>query len=277
MIVNTILNYNFLCILFSMASKASGTQKRDGSIARHKAYLHIQRKVASGDLKPGQAVPELAIAKELGISRTPVREALGQLASEGILEQSPNRRATVVNLTRKDIIELYELREALEAYAVGKVARQPVRRAALERLHSLTEAILKLKEELEHSGKSELDDEQMRRFVASDLGFHTLLMRMAANDRILKVVNETRLMIRIFAMRRQGHGVPLLEDIYRQHTEVARAIAAQDPEGAMRAISEHIQVSLQERLEDFEHWEIETSLRLSIPLFYDVRRVPESQ
>ncbi len=136
---------------------------------------------------------------------------------------------------------------------------------------------MKLKEELEHSGKSELDDEQMRRFLASDLGFHTVLMRMAANDRILKVVNETRLMIRIFAMRRQGHGTPLLESIHRSHTEVACAIAAQDPERAMRAISEHIQVSLHERLEDFEHWEIETSLRLSLPPFYDIGRVPESQ
>lgn len=260
-----------------MKKKMKRRRRPDGSVMRTKAYHHIQHKIAGGELQAGQPISELAIATELGISRTPVREALGQLASEGILEQSPNRRATVATLTRKDIIELYELREALEVYSVGKAARQAIPRAALERLEAQADAILKLKEELERSGKSELDMEQMRRFVASDLGFHTLLMRMAANDRILKVVNETRLMIRIFAMRRQGHGVPMLEDIYRRHLEVARAIAAQDAEGAMKAISEHIQVSLHERLEDFDHLEIEASLRQSFPRFYDVGRVPESE
>jgi DNA-binding GntR family transcriptional regulator len=249
----------------------------DGSSNREIAYLHIQRKIASGEFRAGQAVSELAVANELGISRTPVREALGQLASEGILDQSPNRRATVMKLTRKDIIELYELREALEVYAGGKVARQSVRRAQLEKLQTLADAILILKDELGRSGKSELDGEQMRRFVTYDLGFHTLLMRLAANARILKVVNETRLMIRIFAMRRQGHGEALLEQIYRQHSEVARAIAEQDPQSAMRAISEHIQVSLHERLDDFDHWEIEASLRQSLPFFFDVRRIPESE
>ena len=252
-------------------------QHPDGSSIREKAYLHIQRKIASGELKAGQAVSELAVANELGISRTPVREALGQLASEGILEQSPNRRATVMKLTRKDIIELYELREALEVYVVGKVARQPVRPVDLDRLQTLADAILPLKDELEQPGKSELDEEQMRRFVADDFRFHTLLLRLAANDRILKVATETRLMIRIFAMRRQGHGVPLLEDIHRRHAEVVRAIAEQDPQGAMRAVSEHIQVSLHERLDDFDHWEIENSLRQSLPYFFDVRRIPESQ
>lgn len=244
---------------------------------REKAYLHIQRKIALGELRAGQSISELALAKELGISRTPIREALGQLAAEGILEQSPNRQAVVVTLTRQDIIDLYELREALEVYAVGKVARQPARPPDLSRLQSLTDPILVLKDELDQSGKSELGREQMHRFVAYDLGFHTLLVRMAANARILKVVNETRLMIRIFAMRRQGHGPALLEQIHRQHCDVVRAVGDQDPERAMRIISEHIQRSLRERLDDYDQWELETSLRQSLPFFFDVRRTAESQ
>lgn len=249
----------------------------DGSFMRTKAYLHIQRKIASGELMAGQAISELEVAKELGVSRTPIREALRQLATEGILEQSPNHRATVLKLTRNDIIELYELREALEVYAVGKVARQAVRPADLDRLQTLADAILPLKDELERSGRSELDEEQMRRFVADDFRFHTLLLRLAANDRILKTANETRLMIRIFAMRRQGHGPSLLEQIHRYHCDIARAVADQDRERAMHLIAEHIQRSLHERLDDYDHWEIENSLRQSLPYFFDVRRVPESQ
>jgi DNA-binding GntR family transcriptional regulator len=102
---------------------------------------------------------------------------------------------------------------------------------------------------------------QMRRFVACDLGFHTVLMRLAANARMMKIVNETRLLIRIFAMPRKGHGVELLEDIHRRHSGIVCAIAGQDSQAGMLAISEHIQVSLHERLEDFDHWKIETELR----------------
>jgi DNA-binding GntR family transcriptional regulator len=248
-----------------MAKKAGHHRRANRSSARERAYLRIQRKIASGELSAGHAISELSLAKELGISRTPIREALGQLAAEGLLEQSPNRRAVVIKPTRQDIIELYELREALEIYAVGKAARRPVQRADLDRLQNLTDAILTLKEELDQSGKSELDREQMQRFVAYDLGFHMLLMRLAANGRILKVMNETRLLIRIFAIRRQGHTGPLLEEIHRRHSEVVRAIAEQDSQRAMRVISEHIQVSLRERLDDFDHWEIEASLRETIP------------
>jgi DNA-binding GntR family transcriptional regulator len=248
-----------------MAKKTRQRPRASASTARETAYLHIQRKIASGELGGGHAISELSLAEEMGISRTPIREAIAQLAAEGIIEQSPNRRAVVAKLTRQDIIELYELREALEVYAVGKAARQPIRQVDLEKLQSLTNGLLTLKEELQRSGKSELDQEQMHRFVANDLGFHTVLMRLATNSRILKVVNETRIMIRIFGIRRLGHTVLLLEDIHRRHGEVVRAIADQDPQRAMSAISEHIQVSLRERLDDFDHWEIEATLQEAFP------------
>ena len=224
-----------------MVRKADYHRGAKGSSVRERVYLHIQRKITSGELSAGDAVPELSVAKELSVSRTPVREALGQLAAEGILEQSPNRMAVVAKLTRQDIIDLYELREALEVYVVGKAARRPLHQADLDKLQGLADAILTLKDELDRSGNAELDQGQMLRFAAYDLGFHSHLMRLAANARILKVVNETRLLIRIFAIRRHGHTGPLLTDIHSRHSEVVRAIAEQNPEGAMRAIAEHIQ------------------------------------
>lgn len=247
-------------ILKAMSRKTDSSQRSDSSSSRQKAYLGIQRMIVSGELQSGGTVSEYSLAKKLGVSRTPVREALGRLAAEGLLEQNPNRRPVVVMLTRQDIIELYELREALEVYAVGKTARQTTRSADLTRLQSLTDSIGVLSEELDRSGKSTLGPEQMQRFVAHDLGFHTLLIRMAANTRILKIVNETRLLIRIFAIRRQGHGKLLLEKIHRQHGEVLRAVVNHEPARAMRQISEHIQTSLQERLEEYDHWEVERSL-----------------
>ena len=249
----------------------------NGRSSRERAYLHIQRKIVSGELRAGQSISELSLAKEIGISRTPIREALRQLAVESILEQGPNGGMSVVRLTRQDIIDLYELREALEMFAAAKAARQVVRKVDLDRLQAMTDPILALRDELMHSGNPELDEDQMNRFVAYDLGFHVQLMRMAANARILKVVNETRLLMRIFGMRRKGHTVALLDDIHRRHSEILDAVAKRDPERATRAISEHIELSQHERLSDFDQWELETSLRESLPAFFDVNRFPEVQ
>src|ERR1700687_5458317 len=79
--------------------------------------------------------------------------------------------------------------------------------------------------------------------LSCDLAFHTLLIRIAANRRILKVVNETRLLIRIFTMHRDGHKIADLKQIHRYHCDVAQAITRQDRDTAMRVLSEHIQTS----------------------------------
>jgi DNA-binding GntR family transcriptional regulator len=244
--------------------------------SRERAYQYIRQKIASGEITAGSSISELSLAKELGTSRTPVREAIGQMAAEGLLEQSLNRKPTVVSLTRRDIVELYEFREALEVYAVGKAARTAASRMDLEKLQRLAEVAQALKVELEQSGKPELNNEQMQRFLASDFGFHTLLMHIAANSRILKVVNEMRLLIRIFAMRRHGHSMLQLEQIYHQHCEIARAVVDQDAERAARIISEHIQISLRVILEDYDHQEIANSLLVTHPFFPAIHPSEES-
>src|SRR5262249_11400151 len=97
-----------------MAKKKSADSHGTSRSSRERAYLYIQRKIGSGELPGGGAVSELALAKEIGISRTPIRESIGQLIAEGLLEQSPNRGVVVVQMRRSDIVDLYELREALE-------------------------------------------------------------------------------------------------------------------------------------------------------------------
>ena len=236
---------------------------------RDRAYLYIQRKIARGDLPAGTSISELALAKELGSSRTPIREAVRQLVAEGLLEHTPNRGAVVVQLARQDITDLYELREALEVYAVGKVARNGIRIADVTRLRGLAGEIESLRKELQRDGKNELSDEQMHRFVGSDLSFHTLLMRAAANVRIQKVVNETRLLIRVFAIHRRGHTIDELERIHRSHSDVLDAVIANDAPRAMACLSEHIQQSMRERLDEYDHWEREASLRESLPVFFE--------
>jgi len=245
--------------------------KRDRTVSvRERAYLHIQQQIANGQLAAGSGISELLLAKELGSSRTPIREAMNQLAAEGLLEQSQGGGMVVAHLTREDIIELYELREALESYAVGKAASLPLRPADKDRLQYMVDAILALKEELQASGAAELNAEQMERLIACDLGFHALLMSMIQNSRIQKIINDTRLLIRIFAIHPRGHNAELLESIRQYHQQILDAVAKQDPQSAMRWLSEHIQASQRERLNEFDLRRREDSLRKNMPVFFDL-------
>ena len=200
---------------------------RDLSV-REKAYLYIQQLIISGSLAAGSGVSELQLAKELGSSRTPIREAMNQLAAEGMLELSPSGGMVVAQLRREDIIELYELREALEVYAVSKIARVPMSLADVDRLQHLVDEILKLQTELEKSKQQTLDEPQMERFIRCDLGFHALIMSMTRNTRLQKIINDTRLLISVFAIHRGGHEVELLKRIHAYHQRILDALTKQD-------------------------------------------------
>lgn len=237
-------------------TKAGGSAKPpavDQSI-REQAYGYIRHKIASGALISGDPLSEVDVAKSLGSSRTPVREAIGQLVAAGLLEQIPGRGTRVAWLNRDDIVDLYELREAMEVFAAGKAARLGVPAAELHQLQLLVDAIQPLREELVASGEASLNEEQMGRFMHLDLSFHAGLIRMALNPRMQKIASETQLMIRIFAIRRSGHEASMLNKIHGQHGEIVTALRKRQPERAMRILSEHIEISLQERLVEFDAW-----------------------
>jgi DNA-binding GntR family transcriptional regulator len=234
---------------------------------RERAYLHIQKLLLSGKLEAGSSVSEQMLAKDLGSSRTPVREAMNQLAAEGLLEQSPSGGMIVAQLGREDIIELYELREALEVYAVGKIARTPLRPADRDRLQSLVDELSTFRKELEKSRKDALDEAQMSRLLGCDLAFHALLMSLAFNSRMQKSMNEARLLISVFAIRRAGHDKDALAKIREYHQNILDAIIQQDKESAMRVLAEHIQESQRERVSEYDQWRRETSMRQSMPAF----------
>lgn len=226
------------------------------------AYRHIQHKILSGELTAGDVISEQALANDIGISRTPIREAIGQLTAEGFLEQVAGRGTVVKRLTRADVVELYELREALEVYAVGKVARTSLPEQDLVRVGQLCGDLLEMAAQLDATGERRLNTEQMERFLANDLQFHVLLLRSAGNHRLLKVVRDTRLLIRIFGIRREGHDAAELRQIHTYHRGILDAVTGGDAGRAQELCGEHIRASRQERLEDYDRWERISQIRL---------------
>ena len=119
------------------------------------AYEHIQAEILAGRLSAGSRISEKKIADELGISRTPVGEAIRSLASEGWVEQRPRQGTVVRDFTRREVIELYELREALETFAAGKAAAL-ITDATLSRLDRYCDEMERLRKELAESGAGTL-------------------------------------------------------------------------------------------------------------------------
>ena len=236
----------------------------DGSM-RERAYRHIQRKISSRELTAGAPVSELPIANELGISRTPTREAIRQLAAEGLLEEIPGRGAYVPRLSHSDIADLYDLREALELHAVRKLARQSIGSADLAKLQSVADEVLVLIRALEASGRAILNPEQMERFESSDIAFHMTLAHLAGNERILRILNQVRQVVRIFARRHAGHDRRSLEQIYQDHRDVLEAIVRHQSDEAAAVLARHIQNSRRERLDQYEQWEREAEAAAGNP------------
>jgi DNA-binding GntR family transcriptional regulator len=236
---------------------------------RDKAYQSIRGKMMLGRLSSGSQISEPKLVEMLGIGRTPVREAIQQLEVEGLVERIP-RRGTVVRIpNRNDIVDLYELREGLESYAVTLATRR-ISAEELIRLRALCNQLRLIAEEMEALGQQELDREGMRRFLAADLSFHLLLINATGNMHIMKIVSDSHVMSRIFNTTRQKHNLKVVQETYRIHSEILDAVASSDGTAAATLMTQHIKQSLSEAIERFfvdnEHAQSDNGFLESLPL-----------
>ena len=218
---------------------------------RRQAYSYIHRKILSGELPSGHQVSELSLAKEIGTSRTPVREAVQQLRREGLVEQRP-RLGTIVRTPRRaDLVELFELREALEPFAAGLAARRG-RAPDFPALEKLCAEMDSIGEELQGAGITTLDTEGLERFLTADMAFHVGLLRAAGNHRIMSIVADSRVLTRIFSTRRQEHNLAVLRETYQFHSQILQAVMTSDVQAATELMARHIQASKRETLDHYD-------------------------
>lgn len=209
-----------------------------------RAYRHLRQKLLDGSVPPGSRLSYGSIGREIGISATPVREAVGQLASEGFVELVPQLGAVVRSLTKEEAVELYELREALETFAVRRAADTiaPRQLAELgENLRASAELVAKVR----GSGKKAVARPISRPFHALDLAFHMILLEAAGNRRMLKVVGDSHILTRIFQADRHPFRLDILEATQAEHEAIATAVGARDGVAAGEAMRRHIRNSLE--------------------------------
>ncbi|HSJ02891.1 MAG: GntR family transcriptional regulator [Verrucomicrobium sp.] len=232
-----------------------------------KAYHHIQRKLLSGEWGSGDVLSELSVAQEMGISRTPVREAFRNLEQEGVLEQVPRFGTRVRSLDRKDMVELFELREALEPYAVAQAAGR-LNVEDRETLRALCAEFKLTASDLRQKGKSKPDAGMMKRLMSADMAFHQLLIRASGNRRMMKIVAESRVLAQIFTTSRQEHDIKVIEQTYQHHISILEAVESGRGDTAREMMAEHIRASMNEALAhyDRQHAAADTrSISLGLP------------
>lgn len=209
---------------------------------RQYAYERIRGKILSGLLPVGCRLAEEEIAREIGVSRTPMREAISQLASEGLVEQRPRGGAFVKLPDPRELGELYEVREALETFAAARAA-ELITPAQLGVLQKNMDDMRNLIRDFQASGKATLAPAQATKFRDLDAAFHCTLINAAGNSRLEKTVTELQLMSRIFG--HAGHretdlSLGKMARVLVGHRRVLRALQQRDAAAAAHCIAQTI-------------------------------------
>jgi DNA-binding GntR family transcriptional regulator len=192
------------------------------------AYEAILDAILSGRLAAGDEVSEVSLATELGISRTPVTQAVQKLAAVGLLERSGGKQPRVARFNRAEVVEIYEMRELLE----GEAAARAATRFSPKRLEELRAEADKLVAAPRGTGWVE-------RALQFDLDFHDELAVASGNRRLCEQIRVFRLLVRAFC-RNTGRRENLVEAM-AEHREILTALAQRSASQARSAMSRHIQ------------------------------------
>lgn len=188
----------------------------------------IRSAIMNGTLQPRERLMEIQLAEELGVSRTPIREALRKLELEGFIVMVPRKGAYVSDLSFKDIADVFEIRAALEGLAAG-LAAERITEDELERLERL------LVEKQEAITQDDID-----KLVDVDTKFHELMYQASRNVRLSTIISNLREQIqrfRLTSLSYPGRNKLSLEE----HKNIVEAIQARDCQLARQLAQEHIE------------------------------------
>lgn len=195
---------------------------------REIVFEHLREAIIKGKLRPGERLMEMQLADEMGVSRTPVREAIRKLELEGLVIMVPRRGAYVADLSIKDVAETFEIRSALEALAAALAAERitPEESEEMERI-------------LVRIGTA-IENEDLQQTVELDEQYHNLMYQASRNDRLMQILNNLREQIqrfRITTLAMPGR----VRGVLHEHRSIAEAISERNSELAHRLALEHIE------------------------------------
>lgn len=200
------------------------------SSLREEAMRRIRAAIIYGEIEPGKIHSAPALAARMGVSITPVREALLELTNRGMVTQVRNRGFRVVGHTEEDLEAVLELRVLLEVPMTARLAGR-VRAADLAEFRELVDA-----------GMEAAREGDLGAFLELDRGFHLGLLRRAGNARVADVVDQALDQLRLAAFVGRD-GTPSLVPVAAGHGIILDAIAGGDEAAVERAVREHLELT----------------------------------
>ncbi len=174
---------------------------------REVVFNTLRQAILKGELKPGERLMEIALAEKLGVSRTPIREAMRKLELEGLVVMIPRRGAQVANITEKDLNDVLEVRITLENMAIEKACA-----------NMTDKDVRKLELAAQDFQKSTAEGDLVK-MAEADVNFHEAIYRAADNKRLMQVLNN----------------------LVKEHEEITDAIRNRDVKKAQELSFEHLE------------------------------------
>ena len=214
-----------------------------GSATRsEQTYQQLRELLLQGKMAAGERLVTRTLAEQFGVSLAPVREALNRLASEGLVEHVPGAGAFVRKPDRRELEELYVLREAIESCAAAEAALY-ITPGELAELQSIIDHCQEILAAMSAHAKGRVTPTQFQRWLDYEEKFHQILLESSRNRLLSKVVTEHRAIGRVFESQRQRPElltVPLAQETCRTHQVLLDALRSRNPALSRQAMMDHL-------------------------------------
>jgi len=195
---------------------------------REVVFETMREAIIKGSLAPGERLMEVQLAEELGVSRTPVREAIRKLELEGLVAMIPRKGAYVADYSIKDITEVFEIRAALESFAAG-LACERATEQELDELRILADRVWEMAK-----------NNDLKNIIQVDTDFHERIYQSSRNSRLIQMLSNLREQIHRF--RSTSLASPgRLQDTLEEHKGLVEAIVERNMPLAQRLALEHVE------------------------------------
>lgn len=194
---------------------------------RDSVYRTLRDAILKGELKPGARLMEMHLASEIGVSRTPVREAIRLLEKEGLAVTFPRKGAQVMRMTVKDLEDVLEIRNALDTMAARKAC------------DNINDEVIKMLEKEMDIFEKAIETDEFRDIVESDERFHFIIYDAANNPRLTEIV--TTLREQMYRFRYEYiKGKSALKQLFEEHMEILNALKNRDKDTVSDIMAMHL-------------------------------------
>ncbi|MBP2072330.1 MULTISPECIES: GntR family transcriptional regulator [Thermoanaerobacterium] len=204
-------------------------------------FDYMKNAIITGEFKPGERLMEVQLAEKLGVSRTPVREAIRKLELDGLVVMVPRKGAYVSDLSTKDLLNAFEVRQSLEGLAASLAAE----RITDDELNKLKEILDKF-----YEGIAENNTEKLIKY---DQEFHDCIFNASRNEKLVQIMNNLQEHVHRFRVK-YINDYRKSKKLYQEHKKILESLEMRNAENAQKWAEKHIQNFQNDLVKDMKHF-----------------------